>query len=68
MHRRSQNLAHDTVDSMIESEVQEEVIEHYAMRIHNQTDRTVNGIPTGCSADIEKTILRRKTKRPSSGA
>ena len=68
VQRRSQNRDLDTLDSMIESEVQEEVVEHYAMRIHNQTDRTVNGIPTGCAADIQKTILRRTTKRPSSGA
>lgn len=68
VQRRSQERERDTLDNIIESEVQEEVVERYSMRIHNQTGGTVNGIPTGCSADIEKTILRRKTKRPSSGA
>jgi hypothetical protein len=54
----------DIVDSMVEAELQEEVIEHYSVRIDNQSGRPVNGIPTGCSADIQKTILRRTTKRP----
>jgi len=54
----------DLVDSMIESEIQEEVIEQYSVRIHNPTDRPVNGIPTGCSADIQKTILRRTKRTP----
>jgi hypothetical protein len=49
----------DTIDSMVESEIQEEVVEHYSVRIENQSGRSVNGIPTGCSADIQKTILRR---------
>jgi hypothetical protein len=54
----------DTLDSMVEAEIQEEVIEHYSVRIHNPTDRPVNGIPTGCSADIQKTILRRTKRVP----
>jgi len=54
----------DLVDSMIEAEVQEEVIEQYSVRIHNPTDKPVNGIPTGCSADIQKTILRRTKRTP----
>jgi hypothetical protein len=54
----------DTVDSMVEAEIQEEVVEHYSMRIDNQSGRPVNGIPTGCSADIQKTILRRTKRVP----
>lgn len=53
----------DTVDSMLESDAQEEVLEHYTVRLHKESDAQADGIPTGYAADIEKTILRRKTKR-----
>jgi len=54
----------DLMDGMIEAEAQEEIIEHYSVRIQNDSGRPVNGIPTGCSADIQKTILRRSKRTP----
>lgn len=63
VRRESQDRDFDTRDSMIESEIQEDVLEQYSMRIHKPSDGEVNGIPTGYAADIQKTILRRRTKR-----
>lgn len=53
----------DTVDSLLESDVQEAVLEHYTVRPHKPSDAKADGIPTGYAADIEQTIVRRKTKR-----
>ena len=53
----------DTLDGMIESEVQEEVLEQYSVRIHQPSQGQGEGIPTGYAADVQKTILRRTTKR-----
>jgi hypothetical protein len=64
VYKRELQRELDLVDSMVESENQEEVIEHYSVRIENQSGRSVNGIPTGCSADIQKTITRRTKRAP----
>jgi hypothetical protein len=56
----------DTLDGLVNSEVQEENVKHFQQAQPNQKPRSIEdtaGIPTGIAPDIEKQVALRKAKR-----
>jgi len=58
----------DTLDSLIESEIQTETVEHFEGAAPERSIKQTAGIPTGAGADLEARIKERKARAKAATA
>ncbi len=64
-HKKELRRALDTLNGLVEAEMQAQVVNHFSVRVEPLQHATIteSGIATGSGADIQQSIRRRKAKR-----
>ena len=64
VYRRERSQRLDTMDSLIESEIQGEHVEQFEPSMSDRSQQTAPGLPTGLGNDIQERIKRNKQNNP----